>query len=101
MTPGEARAKRLQSVLHRRVEEKACALDFLRFGDEVGFHAKRCIHKSNPCSRYYDPYADEEVAPDPKLYEGTGIGFLYGFDGSERHAWQSAGWNSRRKRRSA
>lgn len=86
----DQRAKRTERI---RQEEGLCALDFLTWGDTQGDHAKRCLRPAGlVCSREYDPGAMPE---DEKLYEGTGIGSLYGLNGTEHdpHAWQLAGWN--------
>jgi hypothetical protein len=100
VTVQEARRHRLLANQKRRLAEQSCAADFLRFGDERGVHAKRCVFgASDPCRREYDPFEDGG-APDPRMYEGTGIGMLYGF-GGEMHAWQLAGWNIKRRRRTA
>jgi hypothetical protein len=92
-----ARAKRAADVAARRNAEAACALDFLVYGDdeERGCHSARCVHGPlDPCSRSYDPLPYPEAEPaDQALYEGTGIGALYGVPGCEGHEWQLAGWN--------
>ena len=99
MTPQEARAQRLIAAVNRRNEERDCALDFLRRGDTVGVHAKRCVFgASDPCSREYDPRPVPEATPDDRrMYEGTGIGALYGWSAGYAHE----GWNltPRRRRR--
>lgn len=96
--PDEARARHAGEVRKRRNLEAACALDFLVYGDDEkrGPHAERCVHASaglDPCSRYYDPLPYPEAAPEPGLYEGTGIGALYGVPGGEHLLGQMAGWN--------
>jgi len=78
------------------VDERACALDFLTWGDEQGIHAKRCVHRgtSTPtCSRDYHP---GPMPDNERLYEGTGIGTLFGL--GQSHAWQLAGWNITRRK---
>jgi hypothetical protein len=71
-----------------------CARDFLTWGDTRGKHADFCMFgESDACSRTYNPWPYVEAEPDPRMYEGTGIGALYGFDNSDQHAWQLAGWN--------
>lgn len=89
----------------RRAAEQACALDFLVYGDgEPGTflghrvqgvtHAERCVHgPSRACSRTYDPMPYDEAEPvDARLYEGTGIGALYGLPGSEDVVLELEGW---------
>jgi hypothetical protein len=100
VTPAEARYKRAARLVGLRAAERACAIDFLRHGDERGIHAKRCVFgEADACSRDYDPYPTAEATPDPRMYEGTAIGALYGFGTTA--AWQLAGWNVRRHRRNA
>ncbi len=76
----------------RRERERACALDFLVNGNLDGRHDEICIH-AEPCSRDYNirPYPEAEV--DPRLYEGTGIGLLYGLGGPSTLWPTLAGWN--------
>lgn len=100
MTPAEARTARAKRLERRREDERLCALDFLTWGDEQGVHAKRCIHKGTTtptCSREYHP---GPMPVDEKMYEGTGIGTLFGLNGHDRdpHAWQLAGWNITRRK---
>ena len=110
----DAAARRAAGVARRRDDERLCALDYLTWGDEQGVHAKRCVHlgehdsprraplepskksrgsyDSKPkartsCAREYHP----GPKPDEKLYEGTGIGTLFGL--GTTLAWQLAGWN--------
>lgn len=99
MTGREARWQRAVEVQRTRMSQAACASDFLRRGDTVGEHAKRCVHGAgDPCSRDYDPYPVREAVPvEKKLYENTGIGTLYGW--ATVGAWQLAGWNVRRRTR--
>ena len=91
----EARRKRDDELAKRREAERVDAYDFRVDGDEE--HAPHCVHAlagGQPCSRTYDPKPYREAAPDEtRLYEGTGIGLLYGLPGCERHAYQLAGWN--------
>lgn len=91
MTAAEARHRRALAAERRRRDEALCAWDFLTWGDTRGAHADFCIHPPllPACSRVYDPGPRPE---DESLYEGTGIGALYGLAGSEHHAWQLAGW---------
>lgn len=43
--------------------------------------------------RVYDPFPYPEAAPqDPRMYEGTGIGCLYGLPGSERFLRELDDW---------
>lgn len=81
MTRDEARARRAADVAAQRGIEHACALDFLVYGDdhpERGPHAGRCV-LSPPCSRTYDTRPVSGAEPFPtNMYEGTGIGALYG-----------------------
>lgn len=94
MTPAEAKVRRGLEADKRRADQALCARDFLTWGDTRGIHSKFCVWGADEaCSRNYDPYPTAEAAPDPGLYEGTGIGALYGLRGSERHSWQLAGWN--------
>ena len=43
-------------------------------------------------NREYNPWPYPEATPDVDLYKDTGIGAIYGHDGSDRHMWQLAGW---------
>jgi hypothetical protein len=100
MTPQEARRLRLVDAVNKRNAQRACAADFLRRGDTVGVHAKRCVFGAkDPCRREYDPCPVPEATPDDRrMFERTGIGTIYGWNSSQ--AWQLAGWNiTRRKRR--
>jgi hypothetical protein len=93
MTPAEARARRMTDRAQWRNIEANDAMDFLFMGDDEGRHRERCVH-AEPCSRNYDPLPYPEAEPhDTRLYDGTGIGALYGAQDSERHLWQLAGWN--------
>lgn len=40
----------------------------------------------------YDPLPKGFHEPDPKLYEGTALGVLYGFRGSEQYASDLGDW---------
>lgn len=97
LAAAENRARIAAENAERRNLEAACALDFLVYADEDeerGPHAGRCLHGADPCSRSYDPLPYREAEPaDLRLYEGTGIGVLYGVPGCEAHHWQLAGWN--------
>lgn len=91
-----ARRKRDEEVAKRRRQQMACAWRYLTEGEP---HEK-CVFHADPCSREYDPRPTREAFPeDIKLYEGTAIGYLYGFINTEQHAWQTAGWNIKRRRR--
>lgn len=95
----------------RRNAAAACALDFRVYGDgQPGeffghpvtpvAHAERCVC-SPPCSFDYDPWPTAEAEPaDTTLYEGTGIGALYGVPGSPDITPHLAGWNVRKEPRS-
>ncbi len=87
-----ARRQRDTELAERRQREAADALDFLYHGDLDDRHSKRCIH-AVPCSRDYNPRPYPEAEADPKMYEGTGIGLLYGLSGPRRLLLELAGWN--------
>jgi hypothetical protein len=95
--PADDVARRATATAKRRNAEANDALDFLFLGDEHGRHAKRCVHALSgrePCSRTYDPRPHRQAGPDePRFYEGTGVGALYGLPNTECHLWQLAGWN--------
>ena len=96
MTPHEAIAARAARAERIRNDQRLCALDFLTWGDTQGVHAKRCIHKGTAtpvCSRDYHP---GPMPDNEKLYEGTGIGTLFGL--GQAQAWQLAGWNITRRK---
>lgn len=85
--------KNAERVLKRRHAERTDAWDF-KVRPET--HEERCMFVGSgeePCSRDYDPLPDDESIPDRDLYDGTGIGAVYGFPNSAQHAWQLAGWN--------
>ncbi len=105
--PESALAKDAAEKAAAREAEAACRRDFLRRPD----HEKRCIC-SPPCSRDYDPLpypktvahaftehpavisARQKALPaGDALYEGTGIGALYGGRMSAAQAASLAGWN--------
>jgi len=98
----QARAQRAEAVAKRRRDEALCVWDFLTWGDTGKEpHAAFCIRPAGlVCSRDYHPGPMPE---DEKLYEGTGIGSLFGLNGTERdpHAWQLAGWNITRRKDTA
>lgn len=81
-----------ERLAERREREKADALDYLFHGDPEGRHTKRCIH-AVPCSREYNPMPYPEAAVDPRMYEGTGVGLLYGLDGPRFLLLETAGWS--------
>lgn len=96
LTRTEARAQREHELKTRRDAEAACALDFLVYGDGdapesvLGIpvtpvrHADRCVFgKANACSMRYDPMPYDDAEPVDRMYEGTGIGSLYGMPGPE------------------
>lgn len=100
----KARAKHDAELVQRRQNERYDALDFLINGDLDGRHEKRCVYAlrgQEPCSRDYNPTPYADAVPDPNLYANTGIGALYGFDGTEGFLWQLAGWNLKRRREHA
>lgn len=74
----DLRTKNAARVAARRNAEANDALDFRFLGDEDGRHAAKCVHAlagGVACTRNYDPL---EAPDDTRLYEGTGIGALYG-----------------------
>lgn len=92
----DIRLKNLERNYRLRQAEANDSFDFRWGGDEVE-HAAVCLFVQRgeaPCSRTYDPYPEgRESAPaDPTMYQGTGIGYLYGEDDTERFAWEFAGW---------
>lgn len=90
--PVAAVVKSRERARRRRALEYDDASDFLYRGDDEGRHAVICVHPT-PCSRVYNPRPDAQSAPaDPSLYEGTGIGGLYGDAAGGRLLWQLAGW---------
>ena len=98
MTQAEAQKARAVRNERRRADEVACAYDFLIRGDELGVHAKRCVFGAHDaCAREYDPWPDAFATPDSRMYEGTGIGALYGFGTTKVSTL--AGWNVRRRKR--
>lgn len=91
--PAQAREQLFKLRASQRNREFADALDFIVYGDEDGRHAETCVH-AEPCAREYDPLPYPEALPaEPRLYEGTGIGALYGLPETDCHLWQLAGWN--------
>lgn len=91
------RLKNIERAYRLRQAEANDAFDYRWAGDLDGRHAARCIfgqRGAQACARVYDPFPEgRESAPiDPTLYAGTGVGFLYGEDDTERFAWELAGW---------
>ena len=71
----------------QRNAELDCAFRFLTEGEP---HEESCTwakRGEGPCSRTYNP--GEE--PEQSLYEGTGIGALFGW--TESRVYELAGWN--------
>lgn len=95
--PADARAKHAAELARRRNDEANDAMDFLFLGDEDGRHAERCVYAlagGEACSREYDPMPYAEAAPaEPRMYDGTGIGALYGMSASGGLLADLAGWN--------
>ena len=86
---------RAESAAKARHEQRLCAWRFLT-GDET-LHPEECIFGES-CSRLYDPLpVREALPPDLRMYEGTGIGALYGLRDSEGFAWELAGWTVERR----
>lgn len=97
------RAQQLQRLLDeqrkRRGLEKNCAWRFKVQGEPH----EDCVF-DEPCSRYYDPtprmpgskLSAEGVLDEPKDYQRSGIGLLYG-DGNKALAYELAGWTVRRQ----
>jgi len=72
--PPDAVRRNALDVAKRRNVEANDAMDFRFLGDDEGRHAEKCVHDV-PCSRNYDPL---EAPDDTRMYEGTGVGALYG-----------------------
>lgn len=89
--PEMAVRKNRERAWKRRARDWDDATDFLYQGDEDGRHAARCPHRTT-CQRVYDPSPRGAGEPEAVMYEGTGIGALFGMDGSDHHLWQLAGW---------
>jgi len=93
------RAKRATEVAKRRNAEANDAYDFRYFGDEEGRHSARCLFakRGGPaCARDYILFEEPD---DPTLYEGTGIGALYGLPNTDQFAYLMAGWTILRRPR--
>jgi hypothetical protein len=95
------RAKNLERAYKIRQAEANDAFDYRWGGDLDERHTARCIfiQRGDPvCARVYDPFPEgRESAPaDPTMYQGTGIGYLYNEDDTERFAWELAGWTLRK-----
>lgn len=91
------RQKNFERAWRMRQAEANDAFDFRWGGDLDGRHRERCIFAQRgeqACERVYDPFPEgRSSAPaDPTMYQGTGIGLLYGEDGTERFSWELAGW---------
>lgn len=93
------RQKDAARLARRRDDERNDALHFLYHGHDA--HAGVCLFRregGEPCSRDYDPMPHFEAAlTEPRFYDGSGIGALYGLPGSERLCASLAGWNVRRR----
>lgn len=98
LTPEQARARNEARKNKVREDERRCRGLFRTTPDG---HAERCIC-SPTCSRDYDPAPPDDAleedgdvwAPQPRqVYEGTGIGALYGLLLPEGLASGLAGWN--------
>lgn len=92
----ELRQKNRERAWRLRQAEANDAFDF-RWGADELTHADKCLFRQRGepvCARVYDPFPEgRESAPaDPTMYQGTGIGYLYGEDDTERFAWELAGW---------
>ena len=84
----DGRIQRAFEVARRRENQRRDAYHFLTTGLSKGIPPYQ-----KEWNREYNPWPDPWSKPDPLEYEDTGIGAVYGFDGSDRHAWQLAGWN--------
>lgn len=84
--PAIAIAKRAAVLVKARRAEKGDRYDFLTRADHV-------CSLDPPCSREYDPRPPGEVPPEQELYEGTGIGALYGYPRTRPFLPDLAGWN--------
>lgn len=108
--PAPARERLARELERRRHEEKSCAWWSRHEAD----HVDGCVFAARgepPCQREYDPMPVPEARPaDSLIYEGTGIGALYGgatetisgvhYDGENHVVVRSllagtAGWNVR------
>jgi hypothetical protein len=98
MTLAEAKRKHGVECAVRRRREALCALEFLIWGDSglsgEERHASHCVFDI-PCSRTYDLWPDDFSGVDGRVYEGTGIGALYGHGPLDPWAYELAGWNIR------
>ncbi len=50
--------------------------------------ALREAEEADPDAHIYDPVPYADAVPDPRFYEGTGIGLLYESLGSELEGWR-------------
>lgn len=98
---GKGKAERAEAVESRRAEQRAAALQFLAEGDPVQWVSPPYGKTWN---REYNPQPYPESVPDLETYNGTGVGFLYGYYGADTptedalpfgatdFAWTLAGW---------
>lgn len=86
--PLKSRKALREELEHRRWAQEHDAAHFLYTGESIGVPPY-----GSEWNRDYNPRPYPEAVPDPDMYMGTSIGFLYGMHGSECHAWQIAGWN--------
>lgn len=91
--PVKSRLARLEERSHRRHAEKTNAWLFLTTGQ-----SRTPIPYGTEWDREYNPTPYPEARPsDITEYECTGVGTLYGAQGTDQHLWQLAGWNLTRK----
>lgn len=88
----EGREQRKYELARRRASQQRDALHFLFTGQSRGIPPY-----GKEWNREYNPWPYPEAKPDPYEYEDTGVGAIYGFDGSQRHMWQLAGWSITRR----
>ena len=86
-------------VEERRFREEEAARDYVAFSGEWPDAGGECAPPYGKSWNFdYNPTPYPEAVPDAEMYEGTGVGFLYGFDSSEGgmllRYWQKelAGW---------
>lgn len=81
--------KLIEERAQRREKERGAAWTYKTTGASEGPSPD-----GQPWSRDYNPLPYPEALPeDLQMYEGTGIGALYGLPGAELYMWQLAGWN--------